>query len=185
MMKRVKAMLLLVLIGVVSLVEAQNQQTYLWTCTQVKTSTYEAYVFSKEFWVDFQVENQESRYTPSNSDVDKAEKLIKKRLAYVNRNHENQENCPIIDENLRQYKRQYVGFTDAYGAKVLWINFVWDPKLDDKMDKEITTVEGGCSHYFHLKVNLDTETIYGLEVNEPGEVQYIKKVHKRKRVRHY
>ena len=90
----------------------------------------------------------------------------------------------MIDENIKQYKRQYVGFTDVYGAKILYINFVWDKKLDEKLDKEITTVEGGCSHYFSLKINLDTEKIWDLKVNEPGEVKYIQKVHKKRRLRY-
>ncbi len=155
-----------------------------WTCTIVKTNDYQAYVFSKEFDVDFTIENQDGRYTPSNNDIVQAEKIIKKKIAYLNRNHENQESCPIIDENMNKYKRQYVGFTDTYGAKILWVNFVWDPKLDPKLDSEITNTEGGCSRYWRLKINLDTQQAYGLEINEPGAVKYIKKVHKRKRVRY-
>ena len=67
---------------------------------------------------------------------------------------------------------------------ILCVNFVWDPQLDSKIDNEITTVEGGCSRYFHLKINLDTQKIYDLTVNEPGEVKYIQKVHKRRRIRY-
>ena len=181
-----KILLLVLAISAAAMANAQNQQQtrYLWTCTHIQTSDYEGYLFSKDFWVDFGVENQESRYTPSHSDVDKAEKLIKRKIAYINRDHENQDNCPLIDENIKQYKRQYVGFTDVYGAKILYINFVWDKKLDEKLDKEITTVEGGCSHYFSLKINLDTEKIWDLKVNEPGEVKYIQKVHKKRRLRY-
>jgi hypothetical protein len=96
-----------------------NQQTrHTWTCTRITTSDYESYVFSKEFYVDFKIDNEESRYTPSNSDVDKAEKLIRKKIACINQDHDNQELCPLIDENLKKYKRQYIGFTDVYGAKI-------------------------------------------------------------------
>ncbi len=181
-----KILLALFAAGIAMSGYAQNQQQtrYLWTCTHIQTSDYEGYLFSKDFWVDFSVENQDSRYTPSHSDVDKAEKLIRRKIAYINRDHENQDNCPLIDENIKQYKRQYVGFTDMYGAKILYVNFVWDSKLDEKLDKEITTVEGGCSHYFSLKINLDTEKIWDLKVNEPGEVKYIQKVHKRRRLRY-
>lgn len=183
-MKRIMIIAILALLPSITICQNQQQTRHTWTCTNIKTSDFEGYIFSKEFYVDFKVENEDTRYTPSNGDIDKAEALIRKHIAYMNREHDHQDSCPLIDENLKKYKRQYVGFTDVYGAKILWVNFVWDPKLDEKLDHEITTVEGGCSHYFSLKINLDTKTIYDLVVNEPGEVKYIKKVHKRRRIRY-
>ena len=184
MMRKIVIIAFMALMPTIGFCQNNQQTRHTWTCTRITTSDYESYVFSKEFYVDFKIENEESRYTPSNSDVDKAEKIIRKKIASINQDHDNQESCPLIDENLKKYKRQYIGFTDVYGAKILWVNFVWDPQLDSKIDNEITTVEGGCSRYFHLKINLDTQKIYDLTVNEPGEVKYIQKVHKRRRIRY-
>ena len=87
---------------------------------------------------------------------------------------ENQEGmCPIIDEHIRKYTRQYVGFTDINGAKIIWINAVWDDKMQKQLSQDIVRASGGCGHYWSIKVNLDTEKVYGLEVNESGDIHYI------------
>ncbi len=146
----------------------------VWYHTEVMGSNYHGYVFNKEWAVDILVENQDGRFTPEDIDIAKAEKLMQKKLAFLNRNHENQEGmCPIIDEHIRKYTRQYVGFTDINGAKIIWINAVWDDKLQKQLSQDIVRTSGGCGHYWSIKVNLDTEKVYGLEVNESGDIKYI------------
>lgn len=152
----------------------------VWYHTEVMGSNYHGYVFNKDWEVDFTVENQDGRFTPDDIDIAKAEKLMQRKLAYLNRNHENQEGrCPIIDEHITRYTRQYVGFTDVNGAKIIWINAVWDDKVAKQLSQDIVLTSGGCGHYWHLKVNLDTEKVYGLEVNESGDVVYIPRVKKK------
>lgn len=154
-----------------------------WKVEEITGSSYHGYSFHKNWEVDFTIESQDGRYTPTNDDIVKAEQLVKKRLAYVNRNHENQGGrCPVVDEHILKYERQYVGFTDMHGYHIIWINFVWDENAKDRLDKDILLTEGGCSHYWHLKVNIDTEKVYGLEVNYPGEVKYLPR-NKRKGLR--
>lgn len=146
----------------------------VWYHTEVMGSNYHGYVFNKDWEVDVLVENQDGRFTPEDVDIARAEKLMQKKIAYLNRNHENQEGmCPIIDEHLTKYTRQYVGFTDIHGARIIWINGVWDDKVKRQLSQDIVRTAGGCGHYWSLKVNLDTEKVYGLEVNESGDVQYI------------
>ncbi len=146
----------------------------VWYHTEVLGSNYHGYVFNKEWGVDIMVENQDGRFTPEDIDIAKAEKLMQKKLAFLNRNHENQEGmCPIIDEHIRKYTRQYVGFTDINGAKIIWINAVWDEKVEKQLAQDIVRTTGGCGRYWSIKVNLDTEKVYGLEVNESGDVTYI------------
>lgn len=145
-----------------------------WYHTEVLGSNYHGFVFNKEWDVDIMVENQDGRFTPEDIDIAKAEKLMQKKLAFLNRNHENQEGmCPIIDEHIRKYTRQYVGFTDINGAKIIWINAVWDDKMQKQLSQDIVRASGGCGHYWSIKVNLDTEKVYGLEVNESGDIHYI------------
>ena len=151
----------------------------VWYHTEVKGSNYHGYVFNKDWEVDITVENQDGRFTPEDIDIAKAEKLMQKKLAYINRNHENQEGrCPIIDEHITKYTRQYVGFTDVHGFKIVWINGVWDDKVKKQLSQDIVRTSGGCGHYWSIKVNLDTEKVYGLEVNESGDVKYIPRNHK-------
>lgn len=145
-----------------------------WNYEEITGNNYHGYSFHKNWSVDFMVENQEGRYTPSDIDIAKAERLIQKKIAYVNRNHENQEGrCPIIDEHMNKYERQYVGFTDLNGAHIIWVNFVWDDNAKERLKKDIVRTTGGCGHYWHIKCNLDTEKVYGLEVNESGAVKYV------------
>lgn len=158
---------------------AVNAQDYVvpeevWYHTEVMGSNYHGYVFNKDWEVDIMVENQDGRFTPEDIDIAMAEKLMQKKIAYLNRNHENQEGmCPIIDEHLTKYIRQYVGFTDINGARIIWINGVWDESVAQKLSQDIVRTTGGCGRYWSVKVNLDTQKVYGLEVNEAGDVQYI------------
>lgn len=145
-----------------------------WNYEEITGNNYHGYSFHQNWAVDFMVENQEGRYTPTDLDIAKAERLIQKKIAYVNRNHENQEGrCPIIDEHMHRYERQYVGFTDINGAHIVWVNFLWDDTPKALMKKDIVRSSGGCGKYWHIKCNLDTEKVYGLEVNESGEVKYL------------
>lgn len=145
-----------------------------WNYEEVSGNNYHGFSFHKNWAVDFIVENQEGRYTPTDLDISKAERLIQKKIAYVNRNHENQEGrCPIIDEHMHRYERQYVGFTDLNGAHIIWVNFLWDDTPKDLLKKDIVRTTGGCGRYWHIKCNLDTEKVYGLEVNESGDVKYL------------
>jgi len=176
---------IMLFIGVVMLYASMlHAQDYIvpeevWYHTEVLGSNYHGYVFNKEWEVDITVENQDGRFTPDDIDIARAEKLMQKKLAYLNRNHENQEGkCPIIDEHIRKYTRQYVGFTDINGAKILWINGVWDEKMEKQLSQDIVRATGGCGRYWSIKVNLDTEKVYGLEVNEPGDIKYIPRVKK-------
>ncbi|MCQ2298034.1 MAG: hypothetical protein MJZ51_05365 [Bacteroidales bacterium] len=151
-----------------------------WKAEEIRGSYYHGFVFHKNWEVDFTVESQDGRFTPSDLDIAKAEALIKKRIAYVNRNHENQEGkCPIIDEHMLKYERQYVGFTDNRGAHIVWVNFLWDANLAKRLGDDIILTTGGCGHFWHVKVNLDTEKVYGLEVNESGDVKVLPRLKKK------
>ena len=174
-MKKIAIISCLMLLAI-SAVQAQDYivPEEVWYHTEVLGSNYHGYVFNKEWDVDILVENQDGRFTPEDIDIAKAEKLMQKKLAFLNRNHENQEGmCPIIDEHIRKYIRQYVGFTDINGAKIIWINAVWEGTFTDLVSKDIVRTSGGCGHYWSIKVNLDTEKVYGLEVNESGDTKYI------------
>ncbi len=156
-----------------------NAQDYVvpsevWYHTEVRGTNYHGYVFNKDWEVDVMVENQDGRFTPEDIDIATAEMLMQKKLPFLNRFHEHQEGmCPVIDEFLDRYTRQYVGFTDIRGFRIVWINFVWDEKMTKQLSQDIVRTEGGCGHYWSIKVNLDTEKVYGLEVNTDGEIKYL------------
>ena len=145
-----------------------------WDFEEINGSNYHGYLFNESWDVDFIIDNQDGRYTPTEEDVAEAERLIQKRIAYINRDHVNQEgDCPVIDEHMRKYERQYVGFTDITGCHIGWGNFVWDDNAAERLQRDIVLTEGGCGHYWHIKVNISTGKVYGLEVNQSGDIKYV------------
>lgn len=135
----------------------------------VKGKGYEGYIFPENHFVMVSVENQKSRYTPSESDVRTAEQLLKKGIAILNKTHANQiGHCPIIEKNLEKYKRQYVGFINKEGQKILWINFIWNKNLGPQLSEDIISVLDGCSYYWNIKVNISNMALYDLKVNGMG-----------------
>ena len=87
--------------------------------------------------------------------------------------------CPVIDEHMRMYRRQYVGFTNDRGDHIIWAKFLWDENLtDERLASDVLLTRGGCGHFWHVKCNLSTRKVYGLEVNDDGDVQYLPRVKK-------
>ncbi|MBR3724088.1 MAG: hypothetical protein IKN11_01685 [Bacteroidales bacterium] len=174
-MKRT-AMILALAMAVCGMAKAQDYVVPVetWDYEEINGSNYHGYAFHEGWDVDFTIENQDGRYTPTEEDIAEAERLIQKRIAYVNRYHINQEgDCPVIDEHMRKYERQYVGFTDITGCHIVWVNFVWDESAAERLTKDIVLTEGGCGHYWHIKVNLTTGKVSAPEVNSAGDVKYL------------
>ncbi len=151
-----------------------------WKAAEVWGINYHGWSFHQDWEVDFTVESQDGRFTPTDEEIAETEGLIQKRIDYINQDHYNQEGmCPIIDEHMRMYRRQYVGFTNDRGDHIVWVNFLWDDNLsNEKLASDILLTKGGCGHFWHIKCNLATRKVYGLEVNESGDIQYLPRVKK-------
>lgn len=134
----------------------------------IKGKRFKGYVFDKEHFVLMNIDDQSKRYTPNKQDVFLVESLIKDRLKSMNVSLENQGGeCPVIHKNLKKYVRQYVGFVTKNGERVVWINFIWKPSMNDeeRLPKDIVTPLDGCSHYWNIKVNLDKGEVFDLIIN--------------------
>ena len=108
-MKRTIALLAMTALMGVAFAQEYVTPEEKWKFAEVNGHNYHGYVFHKDWKVDVNVENQDGRYTPTDEDIALVEKLVKKKIAYLNRHHENQEGmCPIIDEHMDKYERQYV-----------------------------------------------------------------------------
>ena len=151
-----------------------------WKNAEVWGNNYHGWAFHQDWEVDFTVENQDGRFTPTDAEIAEAERLIQKRIAYVNREHYNQQgDCPVIDEHMRMYRRQYVGFTNDRGDHIIWANFLWNDSIpDEKLASDVILTRGQCGHFWHIKCNLATRKVYGLEVNESGDLEFIPRVKK-------
>ena len=180
--KTVAIALSLILAVQASAQKKPQQQPSAKYATYVAGTNYEGYAFNEEFETDITVENMAGRFTLSSADIDTLERLMKKKIAKLNHTHNHQASmeCQLIDEHLEKYKRQYIGFINEDGDKVVWVNFLRDRRFDKLLLYEIPNITGGCSSFFHVKVNMDHRLVYDLEVNDPGDVVYTKPAVKRK-----
>lgn len=181
-MKRLIFATILLLAGFVAGAQEYVEPTEKWKVDEVWGNNYHGWSFHQDWEVDFTVENQDGRFTPTDAEIAEAERLIQKRIAYVNREHYNQQGmCPVIDEHMRMYRRQYVGFTNDRGDHIIWANFLWDENLtDERLAGDVLLTRGGCAHFWHIKCNLSTKKVYGLEVNETGDAEYLPRIAKPK-----
>ena len=111
---------------------------------------------------------QGKRFTPTKEEIIKAENALKSKLKEVNRNFENQYNSPIVHRNLKKYKRQYFGFINNKGEKILDTNSLWSKSIKEHhwhWLNEIIMVSDGGSHYWNIEYNLETDELINLSVN--------------------
>lgn len=109
---------------------------------------------------------QQNRFTPTKEEIFKAENALKLKLKEANKNLENQYNSPIIHRNLKKYKRQYFGYINDKGEKILYINSLWKKnEKETKWMQQIIMVSDGGSYYWNIEYNLETEELENLKVN--------------------
>ena len=111
---------------------------------------------------------QQNRFTPTKEEVFKAENALKSKLKYINNPLINQSSSTIIHKNLKKYKRQYFGYINDKGEKVLYINSLWSKSVKENhwhWLNEIIWISDGGSHYWNIEYNLETEELMNLSVN--------------------
>lgn len=149
--------------------------------TYIRTNYYEGVIFSKDY-VGL-MNNSNNKFTPTSIDIDSAEIILKKGIKEINKNRPNQvDNCPVIHRKLGKYKRQYFGYIDQNGDRIIYINCFWDRNgfygfvdkvfynepIDTKWKIEEKFVLDGCSYYWSIKVNLNKKTLFDFGVNGLG-----------------
>jgi hypothetical protein len=109
---------------------------------------------------------QQNRFTPTKEEIIKAENALKSKLKFLNNPRMNQSHSPIIHKNLKKYKRQYFGYINDKGEKVLYINSLWSKSVKEKhwLNGLIWISDGG-SHYWNIEYNLETDELENLNVN--------------------
>lgn len=118
--------------------------------------------------VDIFVDDKKEWFEPSLQEVKKAEQLLANQIEELNKEELNQDSkeCPDIDKNLNKYIRQYIGYINTSGEKIILINMLWAKDVDyGGLDSEYILVFDGCSHYWKVKVNLSSGKVYDLEIN--------------------
>lgn len=128
-----------------------------------KTKDFNAAIFPADFFGLF----PRKRFTPTKQEIDQAEISLKNNLKILNKQLLNQLSTPVIHKNLRKYRRQYFGFIDNNGDKILFINCFWDRSKDDSKFwlTEEKVVHDGGSYFWNVKFNLDKNELFELNIN--------------------
>ncbi len=111
----------------------------------------------------------DSRFTPTREEVEKAETALRENLETLNKdliNQDGSKNNPIIHKNLKKYNRQYFGYIDENGDRILLINGLWNKiePISSWLNEWIVVFDGG-SYYWNIKFNLTTGKLFDLSVN--------------------
>lgn len=111
-------------------------------------------------------EKAKGRFTPATAEVIEAEKLILQELR-----KESVENKYLkgIYDRWSGYGRQYVGFINSAGEKVIWVNyFPAQSSIADRIATAVIDVEDGGRSYWNIKVNMPRKKVFELMINSMG-----------------
>ena len=92
-----KLLLALVIMGFATMVSAQEyiEPVEKWKVAEVWGNNYHGWSFHQDVEVDFTVEGQDGRFTPTDAEIADAEYLVQKRIAYENRDREISKVVPL------------------------------------------------------------------------------------------
>ena len=140
-----------------------SQEKKSFVAENYKTKYFDVAIFPKTY-----VEMlPEKRFTPTKAQVDLAELELRTNLKEINSKKINQTSTPIIDKNLKKYRRQYFGYIDKNGDEILIINSFWNYRKDKKqswLNDYIRVLDGG-SYYWEVKYNITKGKLFELHVN--------------------
>lgn len=130
---------------------------------------YSGYIFSENHFVLKSITDQKDRFSPTDEHILLAESIVESRIKETNTLNNQKNGCPIIHKNLNKYVRQYVGFINDNGDKIIWINFLWQKgMLQEELKKDIISISDGCSYYWNIEVNIDSHNLTNMQVNGRG-----------------
>ena len=108
------------------------------------------------------------RFTPTRKEVENAEAALAIQLKELNKPLVNQYKSPVIHKKLSKYKRQYFGYINESGKRILFINSFWNKKeFGYWLASKIDVLDGG-SYYWNIKFDIDTQKFFNLYINGSG-----------------
>jgi hypothetical protein len=130
------------------------------TAFHYKTDKYDCAIFFKKFTDAY---NGGNHFSPTRDDIDKAERVLEQKLLLVDTSKQ----VTFIYKNLKKYQRQYFGYINKEGHKVLYINLLWTEDKSQMKDwlSRVVEVDGGGAYYWKIKYDMNTDGLYDLQVN--------------------
>jgi hypothetical protein len=101
-------------------------------------------------------------FTPSIEDIILSKNLTNIYIDSLSRTSKNQ----ILYYSTSKYYRQYVGYFDSNGDKIILINaFCSKEGSSEELTKKWIMIKDGGSCYFNIKINLNTKTCFDFLIN--------------------
>lgn len=138
----------------------ENENAYL-----IRNKKSIGEVFKENFKTN-EIDKSFNRFTPTIIEVNQAELILNKEfLNKIKREIDGK----FIRKNLNNYKRQYLGYIDSNGDKIIFISFFLDKnikKQDDQFWREEYRImfDGGAS-FWVAEINLKTNKVKNIFVN--------------------
>ena len=130
-------------------------------------NSFEGVVFSDKYQLTLSF-TKGKKFTPTESDIVAVEKMLRSNLDTI-QDQTNQNKT--IKRHLKHYLRQYFGYINENGDKIIRINLFWksaDIKRDVHWLKEVNITEDGGGHYWQIKANLKSSKLFDYQVNGVG-----------------
>lgn len=138
----------------------ENENAYL-----IRNKNSIGEVFKYNFKTN-EIDKSLERFTPTIEEINQAELILNKD--FLNKIKSEIEG-KFIRKNLNDYKRQYLGYIDSNGDKIVFISFFLDrsiKKQDDQFWKEEYRIifDGGAS-FWVAEINLKASKVKNIFVN--------------------
>ncbi|NIG53540.1 hypothetical protein [Chitinophaga sp. Cy-1792] len=132
----------------------------------IKEPDYEGYIFPASFkkvekWV---FEEARGRFTPTPAEIAIVERIVKLQLEEEEKTSSYKLH---ICAHLKMYKRQYVGFFDKSGHKVIWVNALLS-NYPFPLSSQIIEVDDGGESFWQMLIDLKEKKGFGFSINSLG-----------------
>lgn len=134
--------------------------------TYINDGQFKGVIFSADYELPIFDDADKGRFTPTIDEVIKLEKELKGRIKGINKNRPNQGRHygPIIDKRLSKYSRQYAGFINDKGERVIHVGLNWKRNEKEWKTSFILVFDGGSFHWT-IRYNLDRDEFFHFGVN--------------------
>lgn len=127
---------------------------------------FDGVIFSADYKLPIFEQGDKGRFTPTADEIFLFERELQKRIKGINKNKPNQGRHygPVIDKRLKMYTRQYAGFINVKGEKVIHAGLNWKRKEKRWKTDFILVLDGG-SYHWTIRYNLEKDEFLHFGVN--------------------
>jgi hypothetical protein len=152
----------------------QIKLTIIWIILMINSISLYSQINQKDIifdWINssdsewMNIDSTFQKFTPKNNEIIKAKELSIGYIDSLEKNREKQY-VKILNHKHKSYYRQYVGYIDNKGDRIILINAFCEPfneKRDLKTDWVFILDGGSC--FYQIKINLSTLKCFDFFVN--------------------